>query len=46
MKKSDCQDFFTLNDNSRVCKLNEGHLHCICENMIRFGECPKGIKEE
>ena len=41
----DCTDFFTLTDKSRVCKNHEGHLHCLCENMVKYGECPKGIRE-
>jgi hypothetical protein len=44
-RAQDCTDFFTLADGSRLCKHNEGHLHCLCENMIRFKECPKGIRE-
>lgn len=45
MKKDECLDFFLLADRSRLCKHQEGHRHCICENMVRFGECPKGIRE-
>lgn len=44
-KASECRDFFTLTNGSRICKFNEGNLHCLCENMVKYGECPKGIKE-
>lgn len=46
MKKSDCHDFYELTDKSHLCKHHSGHPHCICENMIRFNECPKGCTEE
>lgn len=45
LRARDCTDFFTLTDKSRVCKNHEGHLHCLCENMVKYGECPKGIRE-
>jgi hypothetical protein len=44
-KASECRDFFTLTNGSRICKFNEGHPHRLCENMVKYGECPKGIKE-
>lgn len=46
MKKEECRDFFELADKSHICKFNEGKKHCLCDNMVKFGECPKGIKEE
>lgn len=45
MKKEDCRDFFLLADKSHICKHNEGHLHCLCDNMVKHGECPKGCTE-
>jgi len=46
MKASECTDFARLADGSRLCKYAEKTKHCFCENMIKHGECPKGIKEE
>jgi len=46
MKKEECRDFFELADKSHICKFNEGKKHCLCDNMVKFGECPKGIKED
>lgn len=44
-RAQDCHDFSLLADGSRLCKFNEGHLHCLCEDMVKYGECPKGCKE-
>lgn len=44
-KASECRDFFTLTDGSRLCKYAEKTTHCLCENIIKDGECPKGIRE-
>lgn len=45
-KASECTDFFTLSDKTRVCKIRPNDSpHCFCENMVKYGECPKGIKE-
>jgi len=44
LRARDCTDFFKLADG-RLCKFNEGHLHCLCENMVKYGECPKKIRE-
>ncbi len=50
----DCTDFWELStrmggssdDKIRVCKVRSPDCpHCFCENMIKFGECPKGIRE-
>lgn len=46
MNKSEYQDYYLLADRSRLCKHNEGHVHCLCDNMVKFGECPKECKEE
>lgn len=40
-----CQDFARLADGSRLCKYAEKTTHCLCENIIKDGECPKGIRE-
>ena len=47
LRARDCMDFFTLSENkTRVCKIRSPDCpHCFCENMIKFGECPKGITE-
>lgn len=44
-KADECRDFFTLADKSRICKLSKDTPHSFCENMVKYGECPKGIKE-
>lgn len=48
-KASECRDFFPISTashgNIRICKFHEKTVHCFCENMIKYGECPKGIRE-
>lgn len=45
-KASECRDFFTLTDGTCVCRIRPyNSRHCLCENLVKFGECPKGIKE-
>ena len=46
MKKKECRDFFEIADKSHICKFHEGKPHCLCDNMVKFGECPKGITGE
>ena len=46
MTPSECTDNFCLHDGTRVCNYWRGTTHCLCENVRKFDECPKGIKKE
>jgi len=46
MTPSDCIDYFTLADGTRVCTLRpHDSLHVFCENLVKNGVCPKDCKE-
>lgn len=46
MIPSDCTDYFTLADGTRVCTARpHDSLHCLCENLVKTGMCPLGLKE-
>ena len=42
----DCTDYFALADGARVCTIRpHDSLHVFCENLVKTGMCPKGLKE-
>jgi hypothetical protein len=46
MTPADCTDYFTLADGTRVCTIRpHDSPHCFCENLVKTGMCPKGLKE-
>jgi len=46
LKKDDCPEYYLLADTSKLCqKYQDGDTYCLCDNRVRFGECPKGCKE-
>jgi hypothetical protein len=47
MTPSDCTSFFTLADSTRVCTIRpHDRPYVFCENLVKTGMCPKGLKEE
>jgi len=42
----DYTDYFALADGARVCTIRpHDSLHVFCENLVKTGMCPKGLKE-
>ena len=41
-----CGDYFTLADGTKICQIrSDTAIYVSCENRVKNGECPKGIKE-
>lgn len=45
MKQEECNSFFKLADQTRICKKSEGLEFCFCANLIKAGICPIGCRE-